>query len=119
MTESTVSIYFIVVLKNGETISPADFSDKSKVINYLTQDHFNNIFSESIEKKGRMEFMEEARALEVAQFFEKEAQYISVDKHYQVVKEEAKYTKLDMPHVEAHPHHDVAIDDDSHEVEIG
>ena len=45
--------------------------------------------------------------------------YKRQDKHYQVVKEEATYTKLDMPHVEAHPHHDVAIDGDSHEVEIG
>ena len=118
MTESTVSIYFIAVFKKGEVIKETDFADKTKTINYLTQDHFNNIFSESIEKKGRWESMEKERAIKVASFFNECAQYISVDKTYQVFKEEAIYTKVDTPNVVAHPHHDVTIDD-SHEVEIG
>ena len=77
MTESRVSIYFIAVLKKGEVIKETDFADKTKTINYLTQDHFNNIFSESIEKKGRWESMEKERAIKVASFFNECAQYIS------------------------------------------
>lgn len=115
MAVNTVSVYFIAVLKKGETLTEADFTDKTKTVNYLTQDHFNNIFSESIEKRGRWESMEKDRAIKVANFFNECAQYISVDKTYQVFEEVSKYSKIETPTVVAHPNHDVVIEDHNNE----